>query len=1088
MKKAIIVFLLTVVLALGLTSCVDLFFPSEDYSYILEDDGTYSIVGYLGNSRNITVPSAFYGVPVTSISEGAFSNCDILESVKIPDSVTSIGDAAFTNCPNLENITVDKRNAKYKSINGDIYTKDEKTLVQYATGKTDKNFTIPDNVTSIANYALAGSSNLVNVTIPDSVTSIGTAALAANCNLENIIVDEKNVAYKSLDGNLYTKDGKTLVQYAIGKANKSLTILGDITSIGDYAFSLCDDLTSVVIPNSVETIGQYAFAACSNLYEITLGKSLGVIGDGAFLGCTSLTSVVIPDNVTSIGSSAFYNCDSLTSVVIPDSVTSIGEDAFYDCNSLMSAVIGDSVMSIGDYAFQDCSNLTSIEIGDNLTSIGYMAFFRCSNLVSIEIPDSVTSIGDSAFWHCKRLTSVAIGNSVTSIGDNAFRSCHSLTSIVIPDSVTSIGEYAFFGCTSLTSIEIPDSVTSIGVDAFSSCDSLTSVVIGDSVTSIGEDAFYGCDKLVEVINKSSLNIVAGSKDYGRVAEHAIEVHSGNSKIANKDGYIFYTVGGVNYLLDYIGNDTDLVLPESYNGEHYNIYEYVFYNCNTLTSIVIPDSVTSIGADAFYNCSNLTSVVIGGNVTSIDKNAFRDCSSLKDVYYTGSIENWCDISFKDYYSNPIYYGANLYFGDELVTELVIPDTVTKIKSYAFYNCDSLTNVEIPNSVISIGYAAFSGCYNLTDIVLPFVGAAKDEQSDTHFGYIFGASSYSANSDYVPSSLKTIIITGGTSIGDYAFYNCDRFTKIEIPDSITTIGDSAFSGCSYSAYNAYDNAYYLGNAANPYLILVKAKNASITSCKVNDSNKIILGSSFSGCSNLVSIEIPDGVTSIGKNAFSNCQKLVEVINKSDLSITKGSTDHGYIAYRAIEVHDGESKVANQNDFLFYTTYDGTNYLLAYIGDNVEFALPSSYNDEKYAIYSSAFADCNKLTGVVIPDGVTVIGNYAFYNCENLKSIVIADSVTSIGDKAFSNCTSLTSIVIPDNVTSIGEYAFYKCYSLARIEIPVSVTNIGAYAFTGCRCLSYIQYRGNETQWLSISKGSGWNSGYSEYAKIIYNYTGW
>ena len=1052
MKKAIIVFLLTVVLALGLTSCVDLFFPSEDYIYILEDDGTYSITGYLGNSRNITVPSAFHGVPVTSISDEAFSNCDSLENVKIPDSVTSIGYAAFAGCPNLENITVDKGNAKYKSINGDIYTKDEKTLVQYAIGKTDKNFTIPDNVTSIDVCALAGSSNLVNVTIPDSVTSIGYDAFN-NCNsLKDVYYNGSveswcNISFSSADSNPMCY-GANL--YFCSEFVTELVIPDSVTEIKDYAFNGCTSLTSIVIPDSVTSIGDFAFDGCSSLTSIDIPDSVTSIGDGAFYNCYSLTSIDIPDSVTGIGDSAFSGCSSLASIEIPDSVTSIGKHVFHDCTSLTSIVIPDSVTGIGDsafsgcsslasvvipdgvtgigkfafsgcssltsviipdgvtvirdYAFYNCENLKSIVMADNVTSIGDSAFSSCTSLASIVIPDGVTSIGSGAFHRCSSLTSIVIPEGVTSIGHDAFHGCSSLTSIIIPDRVTSIGYGAFWNCRSLTSVVIPDSVTSIGERAFCDCKSLTSVVIGDSVTSIGEeafyncysltgvvipdsvtsigiDAFYGCDKLVEVINKSSLNIVAGSKDYGRVAEHAIEVHSGNSKIANKDGYIFYTAGGVNYLFDYIGNDTELALPASYNGTNYEIYKYGFYGNNKITSI-----------------------------------------------------------------------------------------------------------EIPSSVTSIGYAAFSGCNNLTDIVLPFVGAAKDEQSDTHFGYIFGASSYSENSDYVPSSLKTIIITGGTSIGDYAFYNCDRFTKIEIPDSITTIGDSAFSGCSYSAYNAYDNAYYLGNAVNPYLILVKAKNASITSCKVNDSNKIILGSSFSGCSNLVSIEIPDGVTSIGENAFSDCQKLVEVINKSDLSITKGSTDHGYIAYRAIEVHDGESKVANQNDFLFYTTYDGTNYLLAYIGDNVEFALPSSYNDEKYAIYSSAFADCNKLTGVVISDGVTVIGNYAFYNCENLKSVVIADSVTSIGDNAFSNCTSLASIVIPDGVTSIGEYAFYNCYSLTSIEIPVSVTNIGAYAFSGCKHLSYIKYRGNETQWLSISKGSGWNSGYYEYAEIIYNYTRW
>ena len=255
-----------------------------------------------------------------------------------------------------------------------------------------------------------------------------------------------------------------------------------------------------------------------------------------------------------------------------------------------------------------------------------------------------------AFWYCSGLTSVTIGNGVTSIGERAFSGCSSLTSVTIPDSVTSIGNGAFSGCYSLTSITIPDSVTYIASFAFSGCSSLTSVTIPDSVTSIGENAFSACSKLVEVIDKSSLNITKGFGENGYVAYYALEVHNGESKIVNKDNYLFYTYNNVNYLIGYVGKDTNLTLPESYNGQNYEIYKYAFYRCDSLTSVTIPDSVTSIGNGAFLGCSNLTSVTIPDSVTYIPYEAFYSCDSLTDVYYTGTEEQWKAISIEDYNSN------------------------------------------------------------------------------------------------------------------------------------------------------------------------------------------------------------------------------------------------------------------------------------------------------------------------------------------------------------------------------------------------------------------------------------------------------
>ena len=469
--------------------------------YLVDDGVRYSIyegkaiVGIQSTAittANIKEKISYKGneYAVIYIGSKAFSGCEGLTSVTIPNSVTTIGEDAFRLCKGLTSIVIP--NSVTSIGEGAFYN---------CTGLTS--VVIPNSVTTIGKNAFEDCKGLTSVTIGNSVTSIGSSAFGGCTGLTSIIVDEENPSYKSIEGNLYSKDGKTLILYAPGKKDTAFAVPNSVTSIGDDAFYYCTGLTSVVIPNSVTTIGYRAFYNCTGLTSVTIPNSVTSIGNSAFYNCTNLTSVVIPNSVTTIGWSAFEGCTGLTSIVIPNSVTTIGFYAFRGCTGLTSIVIPNSVTTIGERAFYNCTSLTiyceaesepggwNIDWNIDLIYSKCPVVWNCKNndvanngkiyLVDDGVRYSIyegkaTVEGQSnaiATANIKEKISYE-GNeyTVTTIVDSAFVDCTRLTSVEIPNSVTSIGEYAFYGCTGLTSIVIPNSVTTIGHGAFWDCTSL----------------------------------------------------------------------------------------------------------------------------------------------------------------------------------------------------------------------------------------------------------------------------------------------------------------------------------------------------------------------------------------------------------------------------------------------------------------------------------------------------------------------------------------------------------------------------------------------------------------------------------------
>ena len=515
----------------------------------------------------------------------------------------------------------------------------------------------------------------------DPNAGIMQLTVAANEVLYTTVFDTQIKLYNEsgFGGNLISHS------YDVEKGYGSIRFDNYVTSIPSKAFKDCTTLESIYLPEGVTYIAPDAFEGCTNLKYIISPNSTNYsmfIYNGELMAIApGLTDVTIPKEVKSIGGAVFQN-SKVENLTLYASTT-IDAYAFQNNNALKTLTIIDvehGKGNIGNCAFEQCSKLTNVSIGKGVTSIGYEAFYNCSSLTSLTLGDGVTDIGYEAFCNCSSLTSVTIPSSVTSIEWYAFSGCSSLTSVTIPNSVTSIGGYAFYGCISLTSVTIPSSITSIEDKTFWGCSSLANVSIGEGVTSIGNSAFYGCSSLTSINIPRSVTSIGNRAFYGCQGELII--------------------------------DSKTFFEKDYKSSNYPMSsESSWLSGSKFTKLTIGDSITKIGSYTFYKYTSLTSVTTPDSVTSIGYNAFGQCTLLKDIYVIiANLATYAE-------SNDIYNisgNKHLLVNGVEITELVVPDSVTSIGSYAFHGCGNLTSVTIPDSVTAIGSYAFYGCSSLTSV--------------------------------------------------------------------------------------------------------------------------------------------------------------------------------------------------------------------------------------------------------------------------------------------------------------------------------------------------------------------------------------
>ena len=775
---------------------------------LVSDIGSYMVTGFDGMAAEITIPATYNGLRVIGIAEKAFYKNPYVKKITLPNTIERIDESAFEDC-----------------------------------------------------------TSLTSINIPESVTSIGWKAFKGCTALTSVLFDAE----------------------IEGVATSALTIEKE-------AFKGCINLASLTLAENTKTIGEQAFENCFSLQTVNFNARLLYIGDNAFANCRVLDGVVFNQALQTIGRLAFDNCIALTKIVLPDSVLSVGAGAFRCAEKLQEVTLSENMTAIANATFQSCKVLGEIVIPENIEAIGISAFSGCESLQDVSIMGDISLFGDQAFYGCEKLETLYFNSSTVAtlynehyifynagikgrgitltIGANAFvphglfeaihnENVPNLTKIIIEDGATEIEYFTVYNYLPyVTEIVIPDSVTHILSPAFRGCpDSLFTLYKGGYYlpTESNPYAFFlgmkeaapapveegqevamveveihedthliACGALSGWYNVSSLTLpFAGAREDGLGSTHF--------------GYIF---GAINYLAN--GDFVPSLLSQVTVTSGECISEYAFYNCSSLTSVVIPDSVTSIGEYAFRYCSSLTEMTLPFVGASESATGYQAVLGYIFGYITRSSSSAISGATYQYYDGTYYH----YYIPNSLREITITDG--DIASYAFYNSSSLTSVTIGNSVMSIGNSAFYNCYALTSVDI-------------------GDNVTSIGSDafYNCSSLTSVVIPGSvTSIGSYAFRYCSSLTDVVIPDSVTSIGDYAFSSCSgLTSVVIPDSVETIGSCAF-------SSCTSLTSVTIGNSVTSIGSEAFFSCSSLTSVYIPNSVTRIGSYAFYGCSSLTSL----------------------------------------------------------------------------------------------------------------------------------------------------------------------------------------------------------------------
>jgi len=982
---------------------------------VLFDNGT----GAVAQPKLLFMPLAKtgeYRIPdgVSEIPEGAFANCS-LSRVIIPTGVTKIGAEAFANATKLSAVTFEPgENAQPLTI--------AKKAFSGCTAL--EKIALPARLADIVLTKYAVSGDTVNVTDVNN-------AFAGCTALTSITVANGNTAYKSVDGVLYSADGKTLLYCPATKAG-AFSIPSGTQAIAPGAFIGCDALTEVTLPNTIVLVGEcafygldeklakvtfaekafndtiverYAFRGCAALEEIVFGSGSRVttLGEGAFYGCKALESLTIPTTMTAIGADAFRDCIALETLTFAPNgkMLAFGEDVFYGCTSLTVVELPANVTEIPGI-FNGCTSLEAVNVAENseyLTSVEGVVykkdmteilFFPQGKTGEFVLPETVTTIANGVFRNVKGLSKLTVYNTIAVIGDEAFCDAK-ITEIVFVDHETAenattlvIGDSAFRGV-STGALVLPAHTTVLGTYAFRGA-GFDSITLNEGLVEIGYGAF-------QEYQNYSITIPATVKTIGDYAFY----NSSNLGYSWRDGYVEFAE----------------------NSQLESIGEYAFASCRNLEELTLPASLKTIGAYAFaYNSyMEYFSFAENGSLEVIGAHAFD-----------GS-----------------YY---LAYGETLT----IPATVTEIGAYAFYGCSYMK------------YLAFEDGEGAADLILgaPYSYTTTNDVGATitvtERGHVFENCTY-LESVSLPARLVEIAEYSFYRAGKYGYnystweYEAKMVVTFAENSRLTTIGKSAFESA---------------NTAGELIIPASVQNLAPVVSGNESFDRLGIGERAFYASSFTKITFEAGGTApltIGKDAFTCLGKLTE------LTLPARLADYTSYTGEVIEALAGGAKTFKG---------DGINTMTSnLVNIFVEDAEGATYVDIDGVLYKTNGTVATELivcpaghvNKVTVPATVTKIHDLAFGYCRVLTEIELSEGTAdmTIGNEAFVWCETITSMVLPANVASLGNAAFEYCSELVNLTLSAKLERFDGAMVDSCKKLANI-YVGEDNNGVNYSSLDG------------------